>query len=370
MGTQYSIWGHNTFFGDTSDGCPRKKYCVPIFGLLWLALVGVAQDDAPPCPLQVVSAEPLRSLTAAFEGSHGWTGADGAHSVALGDGRVLWLFGDTFLGDVEGGRRLRTVMIHNSGAIQDGGFRFFWGPRLADLFRPADPAEWYWPGDACVADGRLYAFQMRIRHHAGPPGFGFEEVANDLVCVDNPRADPTVWRVRRMALPQMGMRPGAACLVDGGWLYAYGLLPSPEGRPLGVARMDLRDGRWSAASHALFGDAAPEMSVSRVPGIPGFVAVYSPMGLSGDVLLRHAMRPEGPWSAPLRIYRCPEASSGLLLYGARAHPEQSAAPGELIVTYNRNVGALAEHFRRPEVYRPQAVRVHLRCRAGMSTRQV
>ena len=30
----------------------------------------------------------------------GWTGGDGTRSVALPDGRILWLFGDTFLGTI------------------------------------------------------------------------------------------------------------------------------------------------------------------------------------------------------------------------------------------------------------------------------
>ncbi|MDH6624519.1 hypothetical protein M2271_002323 [Streptomyces sp. LBL] len=31
-----------------------------------------------------------------------WTGGDGTHSVRLPDGRVLWLFSDTYLGQVHG----------------------------------------------------------------------------------------------------------------------------------------------------------------------------------------------------------------------------------------------------------------------------
>ncbi len=46
----------------------------------------------------------------------GWTGGDGGWSVPLPDGRVLWLFGDSFLGRVAlatrpGAYRLRFVRV-------------------------------------------------------------------------------------------------------------------------------------------------------------------------------------------------------------------------------------------------------------------
>ena len=66
----------------------------------------------------------------------------------------------------------------------------------------------------------------------------------------------------------------------------------------------------------LFRDAAPEMTVSRIRGIEGLVATYTSVGLSKDILVRHAAKPEGPWSQPLHVYRCPDAGrKGLLLWG-------------------------------------------------------
>ena len=52
-------------------------------------------------PSRACGAEPTtgRAWEALFDGLHGsWAGGDGAASVRLPDGRLLWLFGDTFTG--------------------------------------------------------------------------------------------------------------------------------------------------------------------------------------------------------------------------------------------------------------------------------
>ena len=48
----------------------------------------------------------------------GWQGGDAAHSIKLNDNRVLWLFGDTFIGKNDyGKRKVLFPHINNSLAI-------------------------------------------------------------------------------------------------------------------------------------------------------------------------------------------------------------------------------------------------------------
>src|SRR5262249_44606003 len=110
----------------------------------------------------------------------------------------------------------------------------------------------------------------------------------------------------------------------------------------------------------LFSDGAPEMTVGRVRGIDGFVATYTSLGLGPNIVVRHAARPEGPWSDALTVYRCPEAEQKLLLYGAKAHAELATADKQLIITYSRNAGSLKADVEQPEIYFPQAIAVQLR----------
>lgn len=431
--------GHTGQAGQIEQAAPAKP----------AGAVGAARPAwETACPLRVTEVQPDPHLTARFAGLHGWTGADGAHSVRLDARRVLWWFGDTFVGDVRGQRRdASTAMINNSGALQhlssadsaqttaSDALHFFWrasrqGPgawitpglacdprqkrehALAPLQagKPtpeatnqpeaprsdrAEAASWYWPGDLFCDTQGLVLFAMRVASirvtPQTPEGFNFRELDNHLLYVRNPHEDPLKWRFERHTLPSQP-RLGAACLGDSHWLYAYGLLPADPtrglDRPLGLARLprpqirrskasdwevwttagrwkqlgksDLRETKGSANEVAvLFRDAAPEMSVARVPGLSGLVAVYTPLGLADTICARWAPRPEGPWSAPCTLYTCPEASQGLLTYAARAHPEQSRTSGELVLTYCCNTPHNAEHMRDARIYRPRALRVHL-----------
>src|SRR5206468_2156766 len=133
-------------------------------------------------------------------------------------------------------------------------------------------------------------------------------------------------------IPASLPRLGVGCLREGEYFYAYGLLSEKERKPfhspLAAARISLQKlaamdmagwevwckAGWSAEPKdvvTLYADAPPEMTVCRLRGIDGYLAVYTAYGLGADVMLRHATRPEGPWSKAVRLYRCPEAKDKL-----------------------------------------------------------
>lgn len=362
--------------------------------LTWLSLVGslvVAQPDA--AGLELVEAKPLPALTKKFAQTEGWTGGDGAQTIPLSKERTLWLFADTWIGKIEDGKRVKPRMVNNTFAWQslnkpDEPLRFFWGKNdngPASILTPEEKDTWYWPGDGGVVDGKLYLFCKVVRRREkGEPGFQFHWFHNEFLQIDNPEDEPTAWKVKRYRLSDDADQPrlGVACLMSPDHLYAFGLFPEaqskPFNNPLGVARiakkqlakMDRGDweywtdaGVWSkkpAKLAVLFKDAPAEFTVSKVRGIPGFVAVYTQYGLGGNVAVRQSMRPEGPWSKALIAYKCPETDKKIFQYGAKAHPELAERAGQLIVTYCRNIGSLAEHVNRPEIYFPQAIELQLR----------
>ena len=59
---------------------------------------------------------------ALFDNRKGWTGADGAYSLPLSDDSTLWLFGDTWLGDIRDGAHVNATIVNNTVAIQHGLF--------------------------------------------------------------------------------------------------------------------------------------------------------------------------------------------------------------------------------------------------------
>ena len=350
----------------------------------WRTALPARAESAPPAPLatptqnprptppafpfSVKRATPIPALDALLQRTAGWTGGDGAHSFALSPRLSLWLFGDTFYGEVRDQRRVAPRMVHNSAAwLRDGAFAFF--PTQADLLCPKDaPLEWYWPGEGAITERGLELFCMRVRSvKGGAFGFDFDWYASDLLEIENPREAPTRWRVvsQTPGPSQGGVQLGAAVAVEGAWLYAWGLRPDDPSRSLCVARRKRDGGAWTwfcagawrqtGTPQPLFTEAAPEMSVSPFRG--GWLAVYSPRGLSPEIALRWAPYPEGPWSDVVTAYRAPEASRGLLTYGARAHPELDG-PG-LVLTYNCNAPTPERLRDEASAYAPRFVRLSL-----------
>ncbi len=369
----------------------------PIVGAAWMMAAislpdGRAEPPAPRLPV-VVKAEPAPEWNAKFAGRKGWIGGDGAYSAVLGPRRVLWLFGDTLLGEVKDGRRAGAVMVNNTVGLQGGrgekdAIRFVAGKTNGDkpaaLFTPADGKGWFWPQAAFRAGERLFVFLPQIEKTGDEGAFGFKHVGQWLAIVEDPNAEPEKWRMKQHLLPfaEFGRGRerswGSAVLQDGDRLYVYGYVEKGKGigrRRLTVARVPAdrpedfaawryrtADG-WSdkpADAAALADGLATEFSVSRLPGRKSYVAVYTENGLGDRIVGRFADAPEGPWSAPVLLYQCPEMAKdkGVFCYAGKAHPW--AAGEGLLVSYCVNTWEFARLFREDTVYRPKFVRVKLR----------
>jgi hypothetical protein len=370
-------------------------------------------------PIKVLSSSPLPALTRQFAKRKGWTGADGAYSIKLTAARTLWLFGDTWIGQIKNGKRVGSTLINNSAAWQDtnkprASFRFFWNEKQAkpaSLIESDKPDTWVWPGDGALVDGKLYIFLHVISRKPHDPSiWGFEGTGDELLQVDNPLDPPVSWRSHRQALPR-DMQFGNATIFDAdhGFLYIFGENHSSPQPPFGhfivLARLnrhalndlDLHsieywcsgvtganaigfnransDPKFDASNSAsrnhwsgkldnpvvLIPNGASEMTVSRVPGLSGYFATYTPIGLGNAVAVRHATKLTGPWSEPAKVYECP-IDRGIFGYSAKAHPELARTNGELVVTYCQNTASLQANVDNPEIYRPRAISVRLRLR--------
>jgi len=110
---------------------------------------------------------------------------------------------------------------------------------------------------------------------------------------------------------------------------------------------------------ALFDGAATEMSVSYLPALASFVAVYTHLGISGRIVARRAPRPEGPWGPPVELWHCPETewNPRYFCYAGKAHPELATRGNELIISYACNAEELEDLVSDPRLYWPRFVRV-------------
>jgi hypothetical protein len=340
-------------------------------------------------------ARPFPRLNALFESKEGWIGADGAYSVDLDGQRRLWLFSDTWVGQVRGGRRVKATIVNNSIGVQESNgemskLHFAIGKsadqKPAAIFTPSDGSGWFWLQAGIVQDKNLFIFLAQIEKTDKPGVFGFRRIGQWLGIVSNPNDDPTRWRCRLLKLPCSAFSPeremafGVAVVRDNDYLYVYGtdedVLPTSRDRYLIVARVlisDLRgfaawrfyDGHgWSTdfrASKRMVSQMASEGSVSYLVDRKQYVLVYTEGGLSDRILARTAPEPSGPWSPPSVIYRCPEPARDkrMFCYGAKAHPSLGNGH-DLLVSYVANSFDFWQVASDANIYRPRFIRVPVR----------
>lgn len=382
-----------------------SRGCVPGALALALLLSGSASlrgsNPHPSVPV-VLKAEPEPDWEAKFAGGKGWIGGDGVYSVILDSRRVLWFFGDTILGEVKDGRRINAVMVNNTIGIQNGlrvdaAIRFAAGQnkegKAAALLVPAEGTGWFWPQAGVCVEGRLFVFLAQVKKTKQGGAFGFRHIGQWLAVVDNPQDDPKEWRIKQHKVPFAAFENhstlswGSAVLEVDGRFYVYGY--EERGKKMGARRLlaarvpvkkldDFSAWRFCGADgwSARAADAVPladglatEFSVSRMPNTKGFVAVYTENGLGDRIMARFAGAAEGPWSAPLLLYRCPEMAKdkGVFSYAAKAHPwavpphpQDTSRGSELLISYCVNTWEFARLFKDAAVYRPKFVRVKLK----------
>jgi hypothetical protein len=254
--------------------------------------------------------------------SGAWAGGDGASSTRLPDGRLLWLFGDTFVGSVDasGHRDPRTRLVRNSVVVTDGTCVDVVSTRT-DAF-PGRSGSWLWPTHAVVVaagrpgtPSRLVVFAQRVVR-AGIGTWAFRRTGTAVTSLEVPwRGTPVVGAVRD--LPASQILWGAAVVTQGPTTWVYGTQavdqPLVFGRELLLARAPTATvedpstwvyrtatGWTSHASDAAVVRPASD-GVSTVPSAArvgtSYVIVTKPDEFLGaDVDALTAPHPWGPWT--------------------------------------------------------------------------
>jgi hypothetical protein len=323
-----------------------------------------------------------------FARQHGWTGADGTYSVRLADGKTLWLFSDTLVGDVDDkGRRhlsekvpinkLAVRALHNSAAIQSGpdaqSIRFvvpggLESPR--NLFDPPDGQGWFWVSGAVAnADGSATVLLNQFVKTDDPrlPYGKQKAVWASNVHIDGTEVIASTPRRIDVLKASPGTETvfGAAVMKDGPWTYVYGargiaqkqmvVARVPNGKLADSNAYQFYDGKqWvKDLEHArpLPVQVMNEFSVHK-DSCGKYVLVSDEF--SSCVFVRTADSPEGPWSDPKVVWKPPEAKDTVVTYNAKAHPELSGSNG-LLVSYNVNSLNEEQSLYEADVYRPRFI---------------
>lgn len=318
-----------------------------------------------------------------FKNDRVWRGADGAGSIDLGNRRVLWLFGDSFIsGDWTGARN--GAMVRNSVAIQQGydlaaPVKYNWrgAGKKHDSFFPAVGDTWFWPGHGAMIDDRLVVFLFQMK--GVKTGLGFESINWQIVLISNPTETPDKWDIKFVDGPEtFGVLAGsAAVILNGEYLYAFSAQgPSTNEAYLlrwrrdAVYRGDLSNTEWCIEGKwmkrvtrepipkPLF-PAQTEFSVHWDEKIRKYVQVQSFGFGKANIGARLSNRLEGPWSEPQIFYK-PEYSgiADAMMYSAKAHPELRNPDG-VYVTYNVN-GDFFHLLKNQNIYFPKFITLQIR----------
>jgi hypothetical protein len=351
-----------------------------------------ASGPLPPVAVPCFEASAWREADQIFHRDPHWLGADVASTVNLGGGRILWLFGDTWIDPSGNGTRRGARMVSNSVAIQIGtdpttaAMTFYWG-RDADgkptaLF-PNRGAESLWFGNGVRVGNRLVLFLARTLRNTGT-GLGFEHVGWTAVMVENPDDEPSAWQVRDLETPPnpLGILVGFAGVVQrGDYVYALGSQNPVKSHPIFAVRLPAEEVRrgnlckpewWAGESQGwipdssnvqrwpLFENGQSELSIHEDQVTGRFIEVQTLGFGSADVMMRAAPALTGPWSAPYMVYRPSEYyRPNVMIYAAKAHPELTG--GDIVLTYATNTFEFVEQLSDSLIYYPRFVRL-TRCR--------
>ncbi len=346
------------------------------------------------------SATPALDLDRLFAPqSRGYMGADAALSIPLGDGRTIWLFGDTLIGQMNDGIRRIQAMPRNTAALQHPGpptpdsIEWFHGanntPRDFLRLPETEHGKWFWPGTGISLGRQLLILGYGVVYQKGEwEALSFRPVDGWMMRVPDTSGSPADWKIhaRPMPYPVGDTWLCSACHAEPPWLYLMGV--SRRRDPLlgdssaVLARVDLEslfDYRRTATFE--FWNASPAGKAWETqPGEPA--ALYHPGVSEASIYFDaprqrfiattyYATRPDffltfaptltGPWTPPATILRVENSNppEGPLSYALRIHPHLASNPDELVVTHVVNPRTLSELVRQPDLYYPRFHRIDL-----------
>ncbi|OXS34896.1 DUF4185 domain-containing protein [Streptomyces sp. XY006] len=406
---------------DASAARARQRTGTGI-GLLLVLVLGAAlliarPDDEDPGPdggacraRTVRSWQADEGLTAEFarygddaSRTDDWTGGDGTHSVRLPDGRVLWLFSDTYLGRVHGPpnphgesyawRDTTAPLVRNSAVLMRDGRLEATLP--APLFADPAPNQWRWPVAARVeprspgADEQVLRVLLWVRTAGSAPWIYGVPTATEVATLSLPDLRPeSVVRVLDQQLvpdPSRRVLFGTTLVEEDGWTYVFGgddgqaasrpashayAARVPAGRLAEPAAWQYWDGsHWTAGARPrpVLGDGrrrgvGSAFSVVRDEGT--YVLFTMATGTRGltTVAAYWACSPRGPWHGPVKKFSPSLPAGQVAAYNPQAHPVLGG-DGRLVLSYDVNwletASAADRLSRNVSLYRPRFVTLRL-----------
>jgi hypothetical protein len=327
-----------------------------------------------------ITAEPWPEAEQLFRDDDHWLGGDGASSVDLGGGRVLWLFGDSFINPSTSGKRSDSIVVRNSVAIQKGydpsaaSVDFYWNTvdeKPASFFLRKGNS-WYWPGDGIRVNDILLIFLMEICESDNE--LGFDVTGWRAVLIENPDENPGHWRMRWLGTPEQsfGTIIGSACVIgDEDYIYAFSTDAQSHVVYLvrwavsSVLRGDLSAPKWwdrkagawvlqdmmEEKPCPLFTEGQMEFSAHYEPLLKKYLQIQTASFMDPRISFRSAKDITGPWSSSEGFYMPGQAGQeDIMIYAAKLHPALTGA--DFVLTYSVNTNDYERLLKDRSIYYP------------------
>jgi hypothetical protein len=314
---------------------------------------------------------------------------DGATSIPLSDGRVLWLFGDSHVDDFDPDSKTvpalfqvrNAAMIHSKDKPVHEATRIVNSPPNQNLFQhPDGGSNWFWPQAGFETGGAVFVHLVALTPRGKPGNFDFKTVGHYWAKMPVPDLQPISY----FALPDFtGIDFGCGFVRDEatGHTLAFGQKASGLETSIYLARFKTTrpDRDWQFWNGKTWDDDASKasaiarsatVSISACKVKDRFLLISSALSLRCDmgkeIFVSTSDKPTGPFSTIKKIYTLDDTLEGHypFFYLPSAHPELITAKTELLVTYSINgyepcVPISVNGRMNPDHYRPKAIRVPL-----------
>lgn len=312
------------------------------------------------------------------EGHDIFTGSDGAISIPVGKDTSIWIFGDSFMGEVVDNQRgdsISNPLILGNIFVELAGkkARTICGgtPDNPSAVVPCDSVDGkqavYWPHHGFVRNGVLHAYMIRI---VFDPEVWF--YTDGLVYVRFKLPDYSIIDVSEVDSYNINkVWYGWGFFEEDGYYYTYG---GNDDRELYIARARLVDNRLSCWEY--FGNgkwSSDPLGAEKLDGLDIRISTQFSVfpykgkyilmtqegyGMSNDIYSFISDSPTGPWYNKKLIYTVPEPSVDTMLhsYNAMAHPEYSR-DGKILVSYCINTDVQENLWKDVSIYRPRFIYV-------------
>jgi hypothetical protein len=343
----------------------------------------------------------LQDCLPAFPGKDGWLGGDGAISVPIDDEHVLWMFGDTFVGQKNQHVREGASMVSNTIAVStcdpDTGWdiHYYWrgmyGDTPAPFFQTYTDRYRYWPQDAFRYKGAIYIALNKVGPGYGlNDDLGFENIGATLVRITGYEGQPPEnWRIGYFPWSEViEQHNWKGMAVHKGHLYLFTQFPDKKAflRRVPLDHLDQPAEYmeyWSAARvwkqgmdtvgvQTVFEEhiSGSGGSVTWHDDIAQWVLVHGPGWYAREIYMHTAPALTGPWSPGKVIYEVPERIEGnpeyhqdKFCYFAREHASfYDPDMKKLTFTYDCNIDPFTELIKKLDVYFPRVVQYVIEAR--------